>query len=580
MFRKPLLSLSILILSSVSHSAFAAVTIEQAEQLKSLIQGNLDYQKEVNEAIGETKITYEGELKAEPSGDFVAVTLPHITVESMKEAEKNKVDLGVITLNGMPDGSAGDWKVTLTLPKEISIGDGSSPVLKIQIPEQNTTGVLSKEYGYFTNINLNLGNITATEDGTDLGLNIAKISGLIDMKPDENGLHSGPVNVHFENVNIKSEDSALSIGNIGLDGNVYKYKPIKLSDFKNTFLKHKDTFAAMGKAPDDKASEEASPQAVTDMLFDIYNFEFDGIDTTLSVKNVTLDTFAKEADAEGEKPEDGKTQASAEQDKNEKFTVADAHIGYGLHELSSDKSKGFVKFGFSGVSLSPTDPQYDGIIPTDYELSITHNNMPAKSLFDLLKNTISSAVSTPEMATFAGMGLLAKLPALLTQSGFEIDVSGTHIKSSLYDAKIDGKIVADIASVLSFKGNLSGQINGLDEVIKKVQDNSKREDAYSPEEYKDMVATLETIKNYGKSNNSMFGGSSSYLYDIALTPDGKLTINGKNVDFMPQPTKPIEKVGDIGATPATPATPPTEAAPADNAAPAPDLAPDGQPWRP
>ncbi len=395
-----------------SQNAQATVTEEQVLSLKSSFQEMLDYQKEVNDVFGNVVVVYDGELKAVAEGDYVALTLPHITIKSKDSTDENVVDLGVISMNAAPDTKPGLWKIMLTVPQVISVSDNTNSDLKILMGSQSIGGVFNQALGYFVKLDMNLMNISATENGVDLGFKISKVNTLVNLDEEADTRLSGPISVSVEGFNLKDDDSSFHLGKVGFNANILKMKPLKLSEYKAIVMKHKTTFESLKSVGTDNAeSSDIKSQAVMDMIFDLYNFTMDGFDMRIQAQDVNVDTYAKEV------PEEGETATQPVEEQNEKFTIGNAYVGFGLKGMETDAGSVAIDFGYSGISLLPVDPQYDGVMPTDTKISVLAEKMPVKSLYALLKNTANSAAANPDMASIAGIGLMIKLPAMLRPNG-------------------------------------------------------------------------------------------------------------------------------------------------------------------
>ena len=502
--------------------AFAAITEDQVQGLKKGLQDFLDYQRDVNQTYGSVIVQYDGDLSLVQNGDMLNVTLPKITLKGIKEGDQN-VELGVITANAVPDEKPGLWKMSLTLPGAIKVTEAGEPDFTVNIAGQSAIGVFHQALGYFTKFDLNLMNVTANENGQDLGFNLAKFAGNINLEESADGLLSGPTYIHLEDMALKDEDSYFKIGKIALDGSIDKMKPISLQAYKEKVMKHKDTFEVLAKLEQSKEGDDAvEGQKVVDMLFDLYDFSMEGFNGRLSVENVDIETRPS-----AEEPVEGVEKTVPEEP--EKFRLANASIGMEFSGMGGDSGMMKTSFGYAGATMLPMDPQYDGIMPTDMNFTLSNEKLPMKSLYALLRNTATSATQNPEMASMAGMGLLIKLPALLAQAGSTLSISDTFVQGGLYKASLDGKLLTDLAALTSFTGKFDGVFDGLDELLTKLKTNEKAEDSYNPEEYAELAATLEQIKSYGKAQSG--GARSAYTYAMELTADGRILVNGKEVTF-------------------------------------------------
>ncbi len=508
-------TLFLLILIPVNAMAIE-INDQGAAKLKSSFQKILDYQKTSNEAFGSMLVLYDGEIKVKQEKEFYAVTLPRISFKSLKsesQAKEFTFDIGVITLNMMPDDTAGYWKTALSIPNEMTLSDETEEDIVISFQDQKIIALFNEELGYFTKINMNLSNISIKEGIEDMGINFGGAQFYTNLSENENGKFSGPTHLALKGLDIKSPEGSghVKLGEAKFSFSIKNFTLDTLQEYSMKFKKHADTFQLLNALEQPDADiENINSDNVVDMILDLYNFDMDGFNFEYSIKDLKITP-----------------------DDNGEFNTLGlglASIGFGLDGLNSEKGSLHIKTGYSAINIEPSNPEYSDILPQNINFDIKAQNIPYTVLSELGTNSIKSIAKNPDMATMAGMGILMKLPAILSQSDTQIIIEDNGIKNEIYELTLDGNIVTDLTAMMSVSAKFTAMFKGLDKLlsISKERSNAENENSAAFEE---LSKILEKMKTIGKSETAA-NGKSAYSFEFETTPEGKMLLNGQDASTI------------------------------------------------
>lgn len=527
-------------------AAWAQASPEQVQSLKNAFDAYMDFQKQSNEAFGDVVVEYIGAVEAKPGPEYVTLTLPQILLKGQKPDAASVLDMGIISMNAAPSGQAGVWNVAMTIPAQITMKDQTDSVLAILIGGQSITGVFDEKLGYFQKLNFALRDLTVQESGQDLGIKIAGLETVYDLTQGSDGLFSGPASFGLSGLTVGDENFALKLGGVSSAMNFDGLKLLSMQEYAALFQKHKAGFEALKLTaePESTLTPEQT-NAMMSMVFEVYAPTFRGMDMRLSLTDLALDTLGDTE--EGEPTQKAPAEAEHLSLKSADFKV---HLG-GMDGESSSFGMGA---SYDGLNLEPSDPQYEGVVPNRMAIGFDLEKLPIKTLSETVKATASAAISNPDMASVAGLGLLIKLPALMAQAGSQLVLKDNTLSSDLYNVTLDGLVKADLAAISSFTGKFTGVFAGLDELLRKLRENEQKDDAYTPQEYAELAGFLEELKTYGRAEPG--ARRSTYRYELELTADGKVLVNGKEADFTKASgeSAPVT-TEDHPPSPGTPATP-------------------------
>ncbi len=498
-------------------NAAQAIEINQqgADKLKSYFQELLDYQKTVNDALGSVQLEYKGDLVVKPEGTYYSATFPNIYIRAPKiegvPDNGNVFDMGVIKINAKPDNKAGYWNTIITLPSKMTLkGKTPSEDFSILFKDQKSIGLFSEKIGYFTKLNMRLAGIEFQAANQDVGINIGSTQIFMKMEDDGKGLFSGPGHVKISDMNIAPPDTkeTFKADELRVDFTINKMKMPSLKEYKDNILKYSETF----KSIQSENTDDIKGMDVFNMMMDMYDMDLEGFTVKYSAKGVGI---------------------SSDPD-NQSFDsvyLGTSYIGFGFEGVKSESGSMSIESGYDTIKISPSDPEYKDIIPQNMDINISALKIPYGSLTKIATNTAKAIATDPNSAQMAGIGVLMRLPALLSQAGTEISVEKNGIKNKIYNLTLDGKVLTDLSAMTGFTAQFNALFGGLDALLAIAKKNAANKDSKNAPSFADMAAKLEGLKAAGKAQKGS-DGKPAYAYDIQATPEGKFLVNGKEASTI------------------------------------------------
>lgn len=532
----------------------AQIDAAGAAHLKEVFSKYLKNQEEMNEVSGELDIVFEGDVTVEPKGEYYAVILPKVSFKAGEELKKQieaaqgttpqdpaaqpapapaevlpefSLDFGQTAINAIPDEKPGLWKMTVALPGTMSFGIANEFAMTATIGEQNTSGLLHEASGNFLKLNSVLKNVkfSVNSAGETNDFLVPEIAMNTNLEDDGQGYVTGPSTVRVSGMSfdVPDEDVKISLGALNLVATITRYKLISVDEYKTKFISFGEKMKAM-----ETASLQGTPPSPT-QIEELVNALLSVNDLEgMSVK-YGLENFEVAATPAADAP--------ADELKNLK--LAAASIGFGIEGIKSDTSSLNLNFGYSGITVDPVPAGYEGVIPDAVNIDLTAGKIPLQSLWAAGMNVGKAVVANPDTGPMAAMGLMMQVPMMLTQAGTEIAVKDNYVNGKDYKATLNGQVTADPAAVMQFIANLNGRFDGLDELLAKIKTTAADPNFPNAYEFNDVASQLEMLKQYGAAAAGP-DGKPGYNYDIKVTADGKVTVNGQDMPMGgPAPGEPM-----------------------------------------
>ncbi|MCL4677096.1 MAG: hypothetical protein KJ017_00705 [Alphaproteobacteria bacterium] len=523
----------------------AQIDAAGAAHLKEVFSKYLKNQEEMNEVSGELDIVFEGDVTVEPKGEYYAVILPKVSFKAGEELKKKieeaaaqganpqdpaaqpapapaevlpefSLDFGQTAINAVPDEKPGLWKMTVALPGTMSFGIANEFAMTATIGEQNTSGLLHEASGNFLKLNSVLKNVkfSVNSAGETNDFMVPEIAMNTNLEDDGQGYVTGPSTVRVSGMSfdVPDENVKISLGALNLVASITRYKLISVDEYKTKFI----SFGEKMKSLQDAGISGQPPSAaqVEELInaFLAIN-DFEGMSIKYGLEN--FEVAATPA-------------ADAPADELKNLKLAAASIGFGIEGIKSDTSSLNMNFGYSGITVDPVPAGYEGVIPDAVNIDLTAGKIPLQSLWAAGMNVGKAVVANPDTGPMAAMGLMMQVPMMLTQAGTEIAVKDNYVNGKDYKATLNGQVKADPAAVMQFIANLNGRFDGLDELLARIKTTAADPNFPNAYEFNDIASQLEMLKQYGAAAAGP-DGKPGYNYDIKVTADGKMTINGQDM---------------------------------------------------
>ena len=190
-------------------------------------------------------------------------------------------------------------------------------------------------------------------------------------------------------------------------------------------------------------------------------------------------------------------------------------LGSALREGENGASLGFST-GISGVT-TPLSPLPPGLTPHAARFELSLDNIPPNLLDEVLRiGMASDELPGPEQEAFWQQQLLQ----LLMGSGFQLRIVDTYVAAD--DSRADLSLRAAVApeSMFGGTGELTLQVTGMQKLIDVT--GVAQDQSIAP-----VLAMLTAL-----SDRTEQDGTTVDTFDLRVTPDGKLMLNGKDVTAM------------------------------------------------
>ncbi|MGH6930293.1 MAG: hypothetical protein ACREEV_18390, partial [Dongiaceae bacterium] len=210
-----------------------------------------------------------------------------------------------------------------------------------------------------------------------------------------------------------------------------------------------------------------------------------------------------------------------------------------------------VSLGHRGLAVNDVDPATKDLIPHELAINVALENLPVQEIWNGTIDAFASAdMSTDEGSSMAMFMLMGLLQQSLVHGKSRMALNDWRIVNALAQAQLDGVIEASAESMLGAVGQVKLDVTGLDKLIDSVRAN------FGPEA--DEMAMLEVMRGFSTRQTAADGTIVDH-YDIDLTPEGQLLVNGKEYSFMGGEMPPEGSTMEEGGTaPETTAPPPAE----------------------
>ena len=499
------------------HAKAVEINEQGAQTLQKSFQNLLDYQKTINEAFGSVRVMYDGDLTVSQEEGYYAITLPHIFLQSPtveNHTEDMVFDMGVITVNAMPDEKPGYWKATMAFPSQMTMSDktpnNANDDFTVTFGEQETMAIFNDKLGYFTKMNVNLSDIGFKAGEKDPGISVGGIQLYTNLSEENGDTFSGPGHILFSDLLIgpPEQKNTVKMGELKLDFTMNGFKLPTLQEYQQKLLKHAATFQSLNKLEEDGNTEAIDGENLINMITDLYDFDMDGFSFQYNIKGLDVSMNDKE------KPEDIKS-----------VKIESAFAGMGLNGLKAPKGTLSIKSGYNNVAVLPEIPEQKSLFPQNVNFDIEAKNIPYNTLTELAQTTGKSIAQNPESAQMVGLGVLMRIPALLSQSGTEIVVKNNGIENETYAINLDGKIITDLTALMGFSAKFKAVFEGIDNLINIYEKNENLENMG------DTDKILKTLKSVGTEETGP-NGKPAHVFVLETTPEGKALINGQDATTL------------------------------------------------
>lgn len=485
--------------------AYAAADSEGAAHLQKILTAWLD-QHESEFWIGGYTLRREGPLTVDPAGKYYAVTMPHL---ALHDPEGGYLDIGILAINAMPGGQAGEWRMTIAVPTPLISYDAEKKIrTRINIGRQTLAGLWSEEMQHFMKLDARYENVDIQRVQHGTHITIPRTSAVFDFSPSKDGkLWSGPVKYLLEDLSVHNngKKKIAHIGKLEIDGFTYDFDPRAAKAYR-------DKVATMLKSAGTAPATDENLQDHFNLSLDSLLSMANGADFSITARDVMLSPPAK-----GEAPEQ---QIRADQ----------IGISSQVRDLRTKSTSFSLTSFYQGVAMTPLPPSGGETFPERAKISLSLDKIPFRDILRMTRSPVTPAAATPLSEASQRMTVALQM---MTESGTTLSVKDTSIGNPLYNVLINGNFLTDATAKMKATGNVTFKISGLNILAatakRKLSDKSL--DAATRKGLQDTLMGATLLQTLGQAEKSGSGSDTrDYVFDLA--PNGKLTMNGVDISVI------------------------------------------------
>lgn len=475
MIRRITLLLS-LVLLSVSPVNASEINDDGAKRLKKLFSSLLNEQKESITTSG-GRLETKGDITIEKARDYYAVTLPEITLHDV-DGMKGKI--GLIAINATPTDNPDNWKMSIAIPTPILYSDESGDqTVRLDIGSQKMGGLWNGKLNNFSKLAGQYDDIKLSHYKKQETLTIKRLTIATDLKETENNQWSGPTKINLSNIHIGTPKSTnlATLKEAKIKLNIDGYTPEKA--VQNTEEDTSQTFGLLKKSGD--------------------SFLLQGLINDLKINTPTLTALSPKH-----------------------FSLKSGSFEFGAHDMKQDKMSQTLKIKYDGFQFPDDKNHYKEIFPNKFKAEIKLENLPLPKISGIVENILTGDKNNSGARQVAALQAMITLPQILSEAGTTLTITNTAFGNEFYNTKIDGNLIANTQSIIGTTGTLNAEIQGFDDVIKKLE---ARNDAEKNKTQK-RISYLKLLQDISKKDGN------KYICNAVLNEKAQLSINGKDMSEL------------------------------------------------
>ncbi|MEO3435579.1 hypothetical protein [Inquilinus sp. CAU 1745] len=480
--RSPLFALALAATTLAAPNAFAEATEEGAAAIRDGLQSWLDRQFAASGATAED-FQLDGELTVTPEGDAYRALVPPIELY----APDGTIRMAEIPVDVVPMEN-GWYETSFVLPEVTLLRHDRTVEGRVTIGEQSAVGVFAPEAQMFMSLDIEARDLVLLPVEEGLGsLRVDRLVYDTDYEETSDGIYDLPGSFVMEGLAIDDLGSGMLIrlGSLEIDfastGTVLA-EWAKLMEGFNTISS--------------RAGEISDP-AAAGMMADLME-ETGTLVSSMSISVGFHDFFARTPEGTFTAP---------------LFTT-------GGYVSGLDTPRAELGFTVEAPEYAVDAPQVDPfarLFPTARSIDIALVDLPTDPLERLAigwLRTIAQPAADPSM-------MLGAMGELAGPDTGRLEIREIAIANEISAASLSGEVRPDAASMLGVTGDGAMTITDLGELIAEVQAIGA---------FPEAGALLTYLRGMGTPTTTADGGI-VHSYDIQLTADARLLLNGNEVNY-------------------------------------------------
>ena len=442
-----------------------------------------------------------GAIGVAADGAAFVVSIPDVR---LFPNEQGYLDVGTVGFRLTPDGDdlykVDDLKLAAEIPHKTADGgsDGS-----IALPSQQFAAVWSKSLENFVQADIDYRDIklvSTSEPKMTMGL--GEIAVKLDGTDKGQGHWDEVETFKLANLTVDDPDGNFVIGAIDGKTTIANYNAKAMADFRNQAeaAAAKAEAAAAGTTNTGTGDAGTAPPAPDPQFVESLRglgSLFANLSTNVQFSGISYKDPA------------GK----------DMFALPEGTLSFGADGFDQPIGKLALSITHKGLVVGDVDPALKDMVPQELAMNASLENLPVQELWKGVVDTyLSSGMTTDQGASMA----FAMFPALLQQSlttgKAKLNLTDWRIVMALAQAQLAGTIEGSPDAMMGAIGKLKLDITGLDKLIDGIKAQAGQD---APE-----LASLDVLRGFSNRATASDGSVVDH-YDIDLTPQGQVMVNGK-----------------------------------------------------
>lgn len=512
------MALAVLALSPAAAFAQKAVSEEGAAELRRLVNETLQFERDVAATTGMgLKL---GEPQVTLKGSYYEVRLPDVAYEY---ADVGTINIGTVVLNVTHGNTVDEYLASMALQPVLNFTAADGDRLNLHIGKQKFAMAWQGTLRYPTRIDADYGDLKLSIDkDKDFAASVENIRLIVNLQQNSDGTWTGPMESEARNINLNlgaSDFAGAGKVHIGRVFNKTDYDSLDLAMILQSRKKMQDLVTSA----DGKPVEDV--EAVLNAMMLDGKTVFSGAKTEIVAQNMTIDVAALPP-AEGQTPEEPRA-----------LRLTEFSSLIDLNGLRGDKGRLSARITLKDLAGSNVvAPETEGYLPQNANIELYMDDMPMESLYKTFAGLLIQGSRAARMAEDAAqrgqpsnlkrhhesqvMAAAMALPQMLTGAGSTVSVRNTFMRSRDLSSKVHGSFKATPGAAKVGVGEMTLTIQGLDELLKKLEGGNSRESRRA-------LQGLSFLQVLGQQDTE--DGKPVRRYAFAVTADGRMTLNGSEV---------------------------------------------------
>ncbi len=475
-----------------------AINDAGAQELKNLLNEQMQYADEVYAGVPELQLKHEGETIVTPQGTYYSVTLPHYSLtiaDPSNPTDMMNLDIGKVAMNVTPQGDdAWSMSIAMPMPMKGTNGDGET-IFNINIGEQKAHALFIPSLQTSPKYHLSYQDIVVSDiPGVDMDVRLGELTTSMKLEKSAKNFWTGPASFIAKNLSVDVKDEAKSL-NFNLESMKVDaaYREFDLAG-ATKFYKELGTM-------DPEALTEGDTEKLMNDVFTQLFESMDGMDTSFDIANLSVNW----SDAPGQ-------QGS--------FTLGKAGFGFSSDGLRGDNGTISITGHLNKIDAPNVPAEFAGFIPqkVDYKASVL--NLPVKTLFGLGKAMMETAMQggNPE----SGMQDAIQI---MSQSGTKFVLEKHNMDSAEVGIRANGEMKVDFSAAMKVIAQFKLSIRNMDALLAKYAPQA----ATLPPPIQGALMPMMMLQQLGTQTQDPATGQSMRTFEYQLMDDGKMLLNGQDL---------------------------------------------------